>query len=255
MRQLFIVANQSFQEIYKSKILLNVLILGLFIACTIFVSSELAYGSPARIGLDIGLGVLAISSIGIALFMGSTLIDKEIKNRTLYMVISRPVSRHVFYLGKMLGLSGILLVNIFLLSVFVLFLYTLVGGDFHYLIPWSVLFIFIEALVVMFAVVFFSLITNTIVSILFTLTLYVAGHAIESVKETMLFKNDEMLSRFVSLYSKIMPNFSKFNIKSFVLYDGRLSDEYLYSSFLYGTLWILLLSVMSSYIINRKDFS
>ena len=253
--QVITVANQTFREIYQSKILLNVLILGFVIGGAIFLSSELTYGAPSRIGLDVGLGVLSISSVGIAMFMGATLIDKEIKNRTLYMVISRPVSRHVFYMGKMLGLSGILLINILLLCLFVLGLYSMVGGHWHYLILWSVGFILLESLVIMFSVVFFSLISNTIVSVLITLTIYVAGHAVESVKETMLFKTDALLSNFIDLYSKLMPNLSKFNIKAFVLYNGKLTDTFLYTSFGYGILWIIIFATCSAFIINKKDFS
>lgn len=255
MRTMGLIAAQTFKEIYKSKVLLNVIILGVIIAFAIFVASEMTFGAAARVSLDVGLGVLSLSSVGIAIFMGATLIDKEIKTRTLYMVVSRPVSRGSFYFGKMFGLTGILFVNILLLFIFVLTLYFFVGGSYHYLIPWSVFFIFLESMVVMFAVVFFSLLSNTILTTLFSLTMYIAGHAIESVRETSLFQEEEGLSLFVNLYSKYMPNFSKFNIKNYVLYDGKLSNSYLISSLGYGVLWILIFAILSKYIIERKDFS
>lgn len=255
MRLVGIIAIQTFKEIYQSKILLNVIILGVVIALSIFVSAQMTYGAAPRVGLDVGLGVLSFSSIGIAIFMGATLIDKEIKSRTLYMIISRPVSRRSFYIGKMLGLSAILFVNILLLMSFVYILYFLVGGKYHYLIPWSALFVFIESVVVMFAVVLFSLISNTILSVMFSITLYVAGHAVESVKETSLFKYDKALNLFIEFYSKYLPNLSKFNIKDYVLYDGKLSHTYLFSSLAYGVLWISIFTVISIMIIERKDFS
>jgi len=255
MKLIVIIASQTFKEIYKSKILLNVILFGALIGLAIFVSAQMTYGAAPRVGLDIGLGVLSFSSVGIAIFMGATLIDKEIKSRTLYMVISRPISRRAFYFGKMLGLSGILLVNILLLFGFVFTLYSLVGGTYHYLIPWAAFFIFLESLVVMFAVVMFSLLSNTILTVMFSLTMYVAGHAVESVKETSLFKADRVLNLFIDIYSKYLPNLSKFNIKEFVLYDGKLSNIYLLSSLGYGILWVVIFSLISSYIIDHKDFS
>lgn len=255
MKLIAIIASQTFNEIYKSKILLNVVLLGSIIGMAIFVSAQMTYGAAPRVGLDIGLGMLSFSSVGIAIFMGATLLDKEIKSRTLYMIISRPVSRRAFYFGKMLGLSGILFVNILLLLSFVFILYILVGGSYHYLIPWSALFIFVESLVVMFAVVMFSLLSNTILTVMFSITMYVAGHAVESVKETSLFKTDKILNLFIDIYSKYLPNFSKFNIKEYVLYDGKLSNSYLLSSFGYGVIWIIFFAIISSYIIDQKDFS
>lgn len=252
---IFIIARQTFKEIYQSKILINVILLGAFISLAIFVTSEFTYGAAARVGLDIGLGVLSLSLTGISIFLGSNLIENEIKNRTLYLVLCRPVSRTSFYIGKLLGLAGILLVNTLALSLFVLLLYFWVGGPYHFLIPWSLFFIYLESLVVLSLVVFLSLISNTIITVLMSLTFYAAGHAVESVRETTLFKFNAFLRGFVEFYSTFMPNFSKFNIKNYVLYDNLITDAYLWGSLAYGLLWIFLIGFISSFIFSKKDFS
>lgn len=252
---IFTIAKQTFKEIYESKILINVILLGAFISLTIFITSEFTYGAAARVGLDVGLGVLSLSLTGISIFLGANLIDNEIKNRTLYLVLCRPVSRIQFYIGKMLGLVGILLANTISLSLFVFILYFFVGGEYHYLIPWSVFFIFLESVVVLSLVVFLSLISNTIITVLMSLTIYAAGHGVESVKETTLFKSSTLLSYFIDGYSIFMPNFSKFNIKSFVLYDNLITNSFLVGSSFYALVWILLIGLFSSYIMNKKDFT
>ena len=122
---LYYVAKQTFQEIYESKVLMNVAFLGVFLFLVTYVVSEFSYGVANKVTLDIGLGALSLSATGIALFLGATLIQKEISNRTLYMIISRPVSRTHFLLGKMLGLAGILFVNVFILFFILYIFYTL----------------------------------------------------------------------------------------------------------------------------------
>jgi len=255
MKNLYLISRQTFLEIYQSKILMNVLFLGALLLFITFVAAEFSYGVADRIALDVGLGCLSLSLVGVSIFMGASLINSEIENRTLYMVISRPVSRSSFFIGKMMGLSGILLVNIFGLSLFVFGLYYMLGGSFHYLIPWSLAFIYIESLLVLYCVVFFSLVSNTALTVLITLSLYVTGHAIEGVKETGFYANRGWVQAIVDFYSIYFPNLEKFNVKTFVLYDNILESSYLYSSLAYALLWIFIFLGASLFVISKKDFS
>lgn len=253
--KVILIAKQTFAEIYESKVLLNVAFLGAFLFLVTFVASEFSYGVANKVTLDIGLGTLSLSVVGIALFLGATLIEKEIANRTLYMVISRPVSRTTFLLGKLLGLAGILLVNELILFVILYAFYFALGGSYNYLIPWSLFYIYLESLIVMLIVVFFSLISNNIISVFITLTLFASGHAVESVRETMAYKTNPMLQAFVDYYSYILPNFTKLNIKTFVLYERFIESGYLLSAFLYGALWSLVFLSLSTLVISKKEFS
>ncbi|MCF8058192.1 MAG: ABC transporter permease [Bacteriovoracaceae bacterium] len=252
---IYYVAKQTFQEIYQSKILINILFLGIFLLLITFVVSEFSYGVGHKVTLDIGLGALSLSAATIALFLGSTLIQKEIANRTLYMVISRPVSRNSFLTGKMLGLSGILFINVLTLFIILYVFYSLLGGTFNYLIPWSLFYIYLESLLVMFIVVFFSLISNSIIAIFITLTLFVSGHAMETVKETAAYRLSTFLKNFVDNYSMVAPDFSKLNIKPYVLYERFLDQSTLYSAMFYGLFWIILFLLLSSFVMSKKEFS
>lgn len=252
---LFYVANQTFRELYQSKILVNILFLGAFLFLVTYVVSEFSYGVANKVTLDIGLGALSLSATTIALFLGATLIQKEIANRTLYMVISRPVSRATFLLGKMLGLAGILFVNVMTLFLMLMIFYALLDGSYNYLIPWSLLYIYLEALLVMFIVVFFSLISNSIIAVLSSLTIFVAGHAIQTVKDTSPYKHDVALKAAVDFYSTVAPDFSRFNIKSFVLYEKFLDQSLLWTSLFYCGLWIVIFSILSIFVISKKEFS
>ena len=67
----------------------------------------------------INLGLTAVSLFGmvIAIFIGIGLVSKEIDKRTLYTVLSRPVRRWEFIVGKFFGLAGTLVVNTFFMAV------------------------------------------------------------------------------------------------------------------------------------------
>ena len=129
-----IVAYYTLREIIKSKVLLNTVLIGLGLLVLTFVAYSFSYGSPARIAIDFGVAALSLSTVGIAIFFGTSLITNEIENRTIYLVISRPLSRLDFLIGKTLGLSGVLILNTLILSIFTLSLYFFIGGIFEMLI-------------------------------------------------------------------------------------------------------------------------
>jgi len=253
--KILLIAAQTFKEIFKSKILVNVLFLGLFLLIVTVVASEFSYGVAPKVALDVGLGCLSLSLIGISIFLGASLINNEIENRTLYMVISRPVGRMEFLFGKILGLVGILAVNTICLSLFVLFSYVNLDGQWHYLIPWTIFFSFLESVIVLLVVILFSLLSGTIITVMMGICIFFAGHGIEGVKETMLYKLNGTVRTFIDIYSVLMPNLGKLNIKPFVLYDDLISSSYLFNSFLYSLLWFGILSVFSILIIRKKEFS
>ena len=123
------IASYTFQEVLKSKVLYNIMFLGIGLLIVTYVAQQFTYGAPSRVALDFGVGALSLSSVGIAIFMGVGLLSREIENRTVYMIVSRPVKRSSFVLGRILGLNMILVLNILILSILTLLVYFLTGGS------------------------------------------------------------------------------------------------------------------------------
>lgn len=253
MNKILTIAYFTFKEIIKSRILLNVFFLGLALLLVTYIASQFTYGVPSRVALDFGLGVLSISSVGIAIFMGVSLLSKEIETRTVYMIISRPTRRYYFIVGKIIGLIGILALNILILSVQTLIVYGLLDGSFDPLIFWAIFFIFLESTIVLLTVCLLSLLGNNILSVLFTILIYIAGHAINETQLTTFVQNRPFLEGVLNLYHFILPAFYKLNLKDFVLYNQNLELSYLLKSTLYGVIYCSMLLLCSTFVFNKKN--
>ena len=71
--------------------------------------------------LDLGLCTLLLSGLFLSAFSASGVISREIENKTVLTVISKPVSRPLFILGKFLGLIAAMAVAFYLSTlVFIL---------------------------------------------------------------------------------------------------------------------------------------
>jgi len=248
-----IVAKYTFREILKSKILVNVFFIGLALMGLVYVATEFTFGVPEKVALDFGLGMLSLSSLGIALFLGATLLPKEIDSRTVYMVISRPVPRYAFILGKILGLFGILCLNVFLLSVMVLVTTYLLGGKIDSLIIWAIAFNLVECLLLLLVTVFFSLFINNTLSSLIALVFLILGHAVQETQSTSFVKFRPALNYMLKAYHLVLPGFYKLNLKDFIVYNQELESSYLWGNLAYGLSYSLFVLFLIIHIFNKKN--
>jgi len=248
-----VIAKTTFKEIWKSKILINVFFIGLAMMVVTFVATEFTFGVPQRVALDFGLGMLSLSSLGISLFLGVGLLSKEIDSRTVYMVISRPVPRYSFILGKILGLMGIQIVNVFTLSLMTVSATLLLGGQISELLLWAIIFTLIESLMLLLVVVLISLLANTVLSVLLSVVLLLQGHIIRETQEISFVSTNPILVKILDFYHFVLPAFYKLNLKSEVIYKSTVTMSYLLQSGGYGIIYSLFLLLMIVYFFDKKN--
>src|SRR5438132_1997711 len=106
------IAGNAFREAVRDRVLYNlVLFVLLLIGVAVFIG-ELSGGQERKIVVDLGLSATLLFGVFIAIFVGVGLVYKEIERRTLYVILSKPIGRGEFLLGKYLGLCLTLLVNV-----------------------------------------------------------------------------------------------------------------------------------------------
>ncbi len=253
LNKILIISFYTLKEILKSRILYVTLLIGIALMVVTYVATEFTFGVPEKVALDFGLGMLSLSSLGISLFMGATLLPNEINSRTVYMVISRPVPRWVFITGKIIGLMSVLLINIAFLSVLTLLCSYLLGGEINQAIIFAILFNVLECMLLLLVVVFFSLFCNTILSTSISLLVLMLGHAIKETQNIGFVESRAFIKTVLEVYHLILPGFYKLNLKDFVIYNQTIETSYILNSFLYGSCYSLFLFCLIVVIFNRKN--
>ena len=248
-----IVARYTFREMLKSKILWNVVLLGMAIAVITYVATEFTFGVPHRVALDLGLGSLSISSYGIALLIGIGLIRKEEESRTIYLIISRPVSRTSFLAGKLLGVSAFLILNIFTLSLITIAVVKMMGGEISNLVLFSMLFSCLEAILLLMVVVSFSLIANSAIALMGSLLVLITGHAIAETTKILFVTTKPWLKTVVDVLNFVFPAFHRFNLKDYVLYQNTIETSQLIFVVGYWLTYTLGLFLLAATVINKKN--
>src|SRR6266704_6722074 len=111
------IARNAFREAVRDRVLYNLVVFVLLLIGGAIFLGELSAGQEAKIIVDLGLSAILLFGVFIAIFVGVGLVSKEIERRTLYAILSKPIGRGEFLLGKYLGLCLTLLVNVAVMSV------------------------------------------------------------------------------------------------------------------------------------------
>lgn len=103
--RIYAVAINTFREAVRDKVLYGVLAFATAVLLFTLALAELSLNQQLRVVLDVGLASISIFSVLVAIFLGSSLLYKEIERKTLYVILPKPIRRWEFLVGKHVGIS------------------------------------------------------------------------------------------------------------------------------------------------------
>ena len=251
--QSLVIANYTIRDLMRSKVLYYIIVLIGMIQLLSLLSKELSYAVPANIVLDIGLGAASISSLLLAVLVGSRLVADEIEFKSVYMILSRPVSRISYLIGKIIGAMAIILTGVALIASTALVNFWILDGDISALLWWAVGLMIVETFIVLMLATLFSIITNNLITIMSTISIYLAGHLIHDSMLLSHIKGNYLLTMLFKGGGMILPNFSRLEILDYLLYQQNLPLEILLATLFYGIGYLLLLISIIFLLFRRQE--
>jgi ABC-type transport system involved in multi-copper enzyme maturation permease subunit len=252
MRILSIAIN-TFRENLREKLLYNLLFFALLMIGSSILLSRITLGDYHRLILDLGLASINLFGVLIAIFVGIGLVSKEVDRKTIYTIVSKPIPRYEFLLGKYCGLVITLFANTIVMVVGLLIVLQVMEVPITSLVFKSLALIFLELMVITAVAVLFSTFTSATLSAIFTLAVYVIGHLSADLKEFTK-KLDEVSEMAVNAIYYTLPNLERFNLKGHVIHhlDFGMADMAL--TLAYGLTYAAFLLLLASVIFQRRDF-
>lgn len=125
MNPILVVARNTFRQTVRQRLFFNVLVFGVGMLLLGMVMGNITFGYPDRVVRSIGLTGIALALDLVGLLVGVSLIHQEIDKKTLFVVLTRPLHRWQYALGRYLGLVATLVVagaGLFAVFGFTLFL-------------------------------------------------------------------------------------------------------------------------------------
>lgn len=247
------IALNTFRENLRDKLLYNLLVFALLMIGSSLLLMRLTLGEFHRLLLDVGLGSINIFGVLIAIFVGIGLVNKEIEKKTIYTIVSKPVARYQFLIGKYLGLTLTLFVNTLIMAGGLLLVLVAQNVPIESMLFKALGLIFMEFMVVTAVALLCSTFTSATLSAIFTLATYVIGHLTADLK---MFgeKMDEGMRAVVTGLYYILPNLERFNLKGNVIHHIEVPGTDLLLIVAYGLTYVAFLLMSASIIFQRRDF-
>ena len=118
----YYIALYTYREGIRRKLLIGFLVLSLLVIFgSSFISSFLDPSAETDIDLklikDICVAAISIFGVLIAVYISASVVPNEVENKVIYTVLSKPVGRMQYLLGKFMGAQFIIIVNLLLMGV------------------------------------------------------------------------------------------------------------------------------------------
>lgn len=247
------IALNTFREAIRDRILYLMLAFALILIVAARFLSMLTIGSEVKIVKDLGLSAISVFGVLTAMFVGVSLVFKEIEKRTIYTLLAQPVRRWQFVVGKYAGLALVLAMNVAAMSLTLFALVATYGESPLPLVP-AVVLILVELLLVTAFAILFSSYTNPILAAIGTAAVYVTGHVIWSF-ELLAARVPEGIARSLceALYW-ILPNLDRLDVKTLAVHGVAIEAGYVGAAILYGAGYALVVLVLACVVFERREF-
>lgn len=248
------IAFNTFREAVRNKIFYLLIFFGIFFVLAARIIALLTVGDTIKIVVDVGLASISFFSVLIAIFTGINLVFKEIDKKTIFNILSKPVKRSEFILGKFFGLALTTLLSLLMMgSIFIAFI-LLNSAEISIIYLLYFVYLFMELLIIISISILFSSFSTPILSSIFTISIYLIGHVVWTFNQLKDRISGSLEKGIFYITYYIFPNLEKFNLKSSVML-GETPDIYqVFYTILYGIFFTLAIISLSVYIFSRREF-
>lgn len=259
MSRIAIVAQNTFREAVRDRVLYSLVFFALLMIAAAILVGQISMGIEEIVIVTLGLSAISIIGLLIAVFIGVGLVSKEMEKRTLYALLATPVRRWEFLLGKFLGLVMTLVVNTAAMAVGLFLAMAIVP---HHMelsgsaVAVAIYFIILKLALVVGLALLFSCYTTPLLSILFTSGLYVAGLF---VTEMRTFHTNEpntispALQAGLRWISYVLPNFENFDVMASAAHARAIPHTLIAQNTLYAALYCGVVLAAAAVIFTRRN--
>lgn len=254
MHPILVIARNTFRAAVRDRILYAFLGFGaLYLLFTIFLGALSLDDTPMIRGF--GLAGIYIFGVVIAIFLGSSVLAKEIDERTLYLVLSKPVSRRDVLLGKFFGLLAAVTLTSAIMAVVYLVVVAYQGVGFDAGALLAVFFQLLETSLIIAFSIAISMFATPLSAAIYSSIIVFVGHLLPAALQNARKEGFEGFFMWVlqALYY-LFPNLEKFNIRDAVAHSATIAPLEVLFAVCYSALYTTLLLYLAHRVFKKTEF-
>lgn len=118
LSRIWTIATNTVTQLLRMKILAFLVVFAIIVVAAAFAFPTMSPEQQLKLLKDVVFGALQIFSIVIAIAATALLLPRDVEDRTLYTILSKPVPRHEYLVGKLLGVLLLIGGGLFIMDIF-----------------------------------------------------------------------------------------------------------------------------------------
>ena len=268
-RRIGLVAWHVFKESVRDRVLYGIGAFALLLVAGSVLIGQITAGQDLKIIKDLGLATIEIAGALMTIFIGVGLVSREIDRRSIFALLSKPLPRWEFIVGKYLGLVMTIAVNLWAMAAA---LYVVLAWQYwmspeNLRLSWTapamdprllIVLVMITAEMALLTAValFFSAFSSSgLLSVIFTAGIFVSGLASADLRHFGdIVQVNPAVASFVSAIGWALPAFSEFDIKSQVVHGLPVAPGLVAGMVAYAAIYSASALGLSVVVFARREF-
>jgi ABC-type transport system involved in multi-copper enzyme maturation permease subunit len=270
LRRIGLVAWHVFKESVRDRVLYGIGAFAVLLVAVSLLVGQLSAGEDVKIIKDLGLATIELAGIVMTVFIGVSLVSREIERKSIFSLLAKPLPRWEFIAGKYAGLVLTILINVAAMTAA---LYLVLGYLDWQALPverraWdaaacdprlliAVGLIAAElALLTAVALFFSSFSSSALLSIAFTLGIFVTGLFTADLRGFGdIVDAPAGVARLVGAIGWVVPSFAAFDVKAQVVHGLPVGGGFVLYTLGYAALYVIGLLAATIVVFSRREFT
>jgi ABC-type transport system involved in multi-copper enzyme maturation permease subunit len=261
MKVIWNIASTTVGEAIRRKVLLIILLIGVLLLSIIPALGILSAKSSSSVTIGTMYAVMRGTSALIAIVLTIYMLPNEIERRTIYTILSKPVQRWQFLVGKYLGAVMSLLLMILVMTALMVAMFAVFqrpGIDRIIDVATQPFMYWLEMSLLSAVGMCFSTFVAPLVNFFLTIGIWLIGTILNPMYDTIS-KNSgssPIMKGMATLITNVLPNFANYDTKNPIINPGQViqnANVYKASILGYTFVYVAILLLISILVFDRRE--
>jgi Cu-processing system permease protein len=253
MRTIWVIARNTFVETIRERILYAIIGFSVLVIAASLLAGSVSLGQDLRVIQSFGLTAMLVFLLVVTLFVGSQMLYRETERKTIYLTLTKPASRELFYLGKFVGLCLVVAASAALMAAVYIGLIWSKAGFVAAANFWAVGFVVLEAWLIVALGMMFGSFATPVASALYSFALVLIGHSATTIA-FIAERSPTALNYLLKTLYYLLPNLEKFNLRNEVVYGFSPSAIQALTTVGYFAGYTALLLLLGLLVFRKSEF-
>ncbi|MGE5187333.1 MAG: ABC transporter permease [Acidobacteriota bacterium] len=259
--RIWAIALNTFREAARIRVLYGIVVLVVGANLFAIVLGTMSMHESARVARDVGLAGISLFGSLTAIFLGVFLLYGEVQRRTIHAIVSKPVERWEFVVGKYAGMALVLTALVAMFSVAMIAMLAWQHVAVSEAVVQAIVLAWLEVLTVAAIAIFFSSFSTPFLSGIFALAMWVIGRVTPDILDATRAAST-WIRTVARVALEVVPDLHLFSPSGRVVEGATMSVHadfvswtYVGMATLHGLGWIGGLLAFACILFHRRDFA